>query len=914
MPFGYEATRLWKESLGTIEDDQYDTARTRLRAAYLLFRDRAAQLAGEIPQDLRDYTVHDITHSDALWELADYISGPKIELTPTEGFVLGGAFLIHDLGMALASFPGGIAELMSQPNWTEILSSCVSEGLGRPADTEDLKRPTSDALEQAKRIALRENHARHAAGLALQSWSVPGGTSYHLIENEELRENYGNLIGRIAASHGWGIDRLVSEFPRNPKDAIGAPVDCPDEWKVDPLKLACLLRLADAAHLDSRRAPGFLRAIRRPAGLADAHWAFQGHLQRPRLEEDYLVYTASRPFTIDEASPWWLCFETLQMVDKELHSVDALMIDCSRDRMAARSVKGADSPFRLSSLIPTEGWAPVDARVEVTNVPSLIKKLGGASLYGEKHDVALRELIQNASDASLALSAIAGAPTGPIEIRLTERGGSWYLEVVDNGIGMSRQVMTGPLLDFGSSYWGSQLMRTEAPGLAATGFRAVGRFGIGFYSAFMLGSAIKVVSRRFDEAVNDARALEFFDGLYSRPIIRKASREEQRFSSGTSVCIRLASDPYSPDELLDSDQGRRSLAELCASIAPGLPCDLVVTEPGQPQQTCVKANDWKSIEPEKLAIRLTEDWQFETRGDIGLNDVATRLRTIERDGAIIARATLAPGSRKILMPDGETRKIKGVLTSHGLQISELDEVVGIFEGNPTTAARSKGNVLANPDELAKWGSEQVKLWKDEINSYPLDNEVDFLIRLGAAIDEGIYVCCCREGYLDLAGLRTWAENRDRVVAVSTEEVDVEDWGDGAFFWDRTFHGRLDLDVNTLITPWSVGAEGWSFLPDIFPDKRWKPLRANEYSRANNSRHWWYFNQKRIGGVIVKCIAESWGKNLEPFLEGFTAFYFGDGQIDIPVMGAGEGASAIINCEWVAEKDSSKRGGGKECSG
>src|SRR5712664_4228459 len=83
LSFGYEETRLWKLSLGGRADDSYNDDRTRLRTAYYSFRKLAAILAAEIPQDLREYTVHDATHLDALWELADLIGGPAIALTPT---------------------------------------------------------------------------------------------------------------------------------------------------------------------------------------------------------------------------------------------------------------------------------------------------------------------------------------------------------------------------------------------------------------------------------------------------------------------------------------------------------------------------------------------------------------------------------------------------------------------------------------------------------------------------------------------------------------------------------------------------------------------------------------------------------------------------------------------------------------
>ena len=530
MPSGYDDTRLWCSSLGGQRNDPDEKARGNLRNAYFNLRERAAILAAEIPQDLREYTVHDATHLDALWELADDIGGQDISLTPTEAFVLGGAFLLHDLGMGLAAWPDGLNALMKDPSWTDILATTISELLGRPATAADLANPSSDSLEQAKQTILRERHAAHAVELGLISWTSPAnGNRYYLIEDEDLRATFGSLIGRIAASHWWTIDQVAAQFA---DITIGAPVNCPKSWVVDPLKLSCLLRLADAAHIDARRAPRFLMAIRSPRGVAEEHWTFQSHLHKPQVTGDRLVYTSAHPFSQIESKAWWLCFDTLQMIDRELHSVDALLFDKSRTRMAARSVKGADSPFRLCSLIPTDGWTPVDARVVVSNVPALARMLGGVSLYGSKLQAALRELIQNASDASRALAALTSINPPGIKVALRHEDDSWWLDIIDHGIGMSQQVLAGPLLDFGRTYWGSQLMRQESPGLAASDFRPAGRYGIGFYSAFMLGDTINVVSRRYDAAASDTRVLVFASGLEDRPIIRPARPDEMLIGTG----------------------------------------------------------------------------------------------------------------------------------------------------------------------------------------------------------------------------------------------------------------------------------------------------------------------------------------------------------------------------------------------
>src|SRR5229473_3540610 len=101
----FESTSLWTRTLALqSEPDTSQVERERLRNAFLSFRDRASMVAAEIARDLPDYTVHDITHLDALWHLAHLIAGSGYSITPAEAFVLGGAFLTHDLGNGLAAY------------------------------------------------------------------------------------------------------------------------------------------------------------------------------------------------------------------------------------------------------------------------------------------------------------------------------------------------------------------------------------------------------------------------------------------------------------------------------------------------------------------------------------------------------------------------------------------------------------------------------------------------------------------------------------------------------------------------------------------------------------------------------------------------------------------------------------------
>jgi hypothetical protein len=81
MAYLFEQTALWNRSLGPRSNDEHQHARERLRTALLIMRSNTAHLVKFIPKDCEGLTVHDVTHLDALWEMADMIAGNEFDLT-----------------------------------------------------------------------------------------------------------------------------------------------------------------------------------------------------------------------------------------------------------------------------------------------------------------------------------------------------------------------------------------------------------------------------------------------------------------------------------------------------------------------------------------------------------------------------------------------------------------------------------------------------------------------------------------------------------------------------------------------------------------------------------------------------------------------------------------------------------------
>jgi Histidine kinase-, DNA gyrase B-, and HSP90-like ATPase len=696
----FRQTWLWRQAFGTPRTDTTTEEQDFFRTQYLSVRERVAHLVSRIAVDLPGMTVHDISHLDALWGTASSVAEGAINVNPAEAFVLGTSILLHDAAMSLAAYPGGLAEVSTTIAWKDAVARLALSLEEAGGERFDLANPPDAVVQRIVPDVLRRLHAERAEDLAEQAWPTADGSQVYLVEDSELRRFYGPTIGQIAHSHWWSVQKLEQEFSEDLGALANRTIN-----RVDRVKLACLLRVADALHLDSRRAPRFLRAITQPSGTSVLHWSFQERLAAPHIDLDAVVFTTGQPFGREDAEAWWLAYDTLNAVDRELRDVDLLLQGRGREVLKARRVKGAGSPEILARSIQTRGWRPVDARLQVSDVPRIVENLGGSKLYGNDPTVALRELIQNAADAIQARRKYQKRPAswGLITVGLRSQGDRVWLVVEDNGIGMSEQVLTGPLLDFGTSFWRSPLAMEEFPGLMAAGMHAIGRFGIGFFSVFMLGPIVRVYSRRCDKGQDTGRLLEFRGGTSARPILSPSAGDPVPIDGGTRVEVLLKDDPHQTGGLLhiNSPSHRTmSLAALIGAVAPNLDVAIeTLVEEGA--QTVVRPGDWLKISDFDLVHRLNPT----------LNRSAAETPKADRalmqpiEGAtnqVFGRAFISP-SRYSFSPDG------GWVTISGLRAARVHNVEGVLVGEAVTAARDSAQPLATKEALAQWASKQAQM-------------------------------------------------------------------------------------------------------------------------------------------------------------------------------------------------------------
>ena len=159
------------------------------------------------------------------------------------------------------------------------------------------------------------------------------------------------------------------------------------------------------------------------------------------------------------------------------------------------------------------------------------------SIYSNK-EIFLREIISNASDAIdkyrfLSLKEENGLKTKEHKIRITLNKDEKYIEISDDGIGMTKgelETNLGTIAKSGSKEFLSKLKESEDK----KDIGIIGQFGVGFYSAFMVAKKVEVLTKSYK--CDEAYMFES-DGIETYSI-----EEAQREESGSTIRIYLKDD------------------------------------------------------------------------------------------------------------------------------------------------------------------------------------------------------------------------------------------------------------------------------------------------------------------------------------------------------------------------------------
>jgi molecular chaperone HtpG len=404
------------------------------------------------------------------------------------------------------------------------------------------------------------------------------------------------------------------------------------------------------------------------------------------------------------------------------------------------------------------------------------------SVYSEK-SVFLRELIANAADAcerlryeAIAEPALLADDPKP-RITIVVDAGKRQLTVQDNGIGMSRDEMAEALGTIARSGTRAFLDRIEAArGSGGDEESAlIGRFGVGFYSAFMVADRVDVISRR---AGTDAAFLWSSDGKGSFTVSPANAAEAPR--RGTRVVLQLMENAKEYTE-------RLTIEQLVKAQSGHVPVPIAIVE--KPGAEAAEITDGAALWAKPKSEITAADYTDFYRSVAGQFDEPALTIHFHAEGRQDYTTLLfVPGSRPFDLFDPDRkgriklyvkrvfitdeadvvprylRFLRGIIDSADLPLNVSREKI---QESPLLAAIKKGTtsrVLGELERLAdKEPAAYAKIWDI----------------FGAVLKEGIYEDFeRRDALLALARFRTtgsvdgWRSLKDYVGALKTNQTAI----------------------------------------------------------------------------------------------------------------------------------------------
>ncbi|MDT0554390.1 molecular chaperone HtpG [Patiriisocius hiemis] len=170
--------------------------------------------------------------------------------------------------------------------------------------------------------------------------------------------------------------------------------------------------------------------------------------------------------------------------------------------------------------------------VSVENIFPLIKKF----LYSD-HEIFLRELISNATDATLKLKHLTNIGEASVEygnpmIEVKVDKDNKKIHIIDQGIGMTKDEVEKYINQIAFS--GAEEFIEKYKDKQGDDAGIIGHFGLGFYSAFMVASKVEIITKSYKD---EPAAHWTCDGSPNYTL-----EETDKTERGTEIILHIAED------------------------------------------------------------------------------------------------------------------------------------------------------------------------------------------------------------------------------------------------------------------------------------------------------------------------------------------------------------------------------------
>ncbi len=187
--------------------------------------------------------------------------------------------------------------------------------------------------------------------------------------------------------------------------------------------------------------------------------------------------------------------------------------------------------------------------VNTTDIFPIIKKW----LYSE-HDIFIRELVSNACDAITKRSTLARAngselPTGEVKVAIDKNAKT--ITISDNGIGMTEEEVEKYIAQLAFS--GAEEFVQKMKESETTKDEIIGKFGLGFYSAFMVADKVEINSLSMTSGSTPTKWVCDGDTDYE-------FNESEKTEVGTEIILHINEESA---DFLNSHKTRSTLTRYC---------------------------------------------------------------------------------------------------------------------------------------------------------------------------------------------------------------------------------------------------------------------------------------------------------------------------------------------------------------
>lgn len=473
-----------------------------------------------------EFTNHGIDHINQVLQTAAYLISKESYqyLNSKDVTVLIASIVLHDIGMHLT--PDGLEKMLTggydawrinafdKFSWSEIWMDFFQEAKRFNDDQRrdifgdvnvEIEEPNLKTLDSYTiRIYgefLRRNHHRLAHEIALGGFPSKIGEENILLP-QELDVSIKDLSGLVARSHGINLratfDYLESLFQDAWKNPFGIKV----------IYLMVVLRIADYIQIQSGRAPKVILKTKL--------------LQSPKSRTEWEKHNSIKDINTRTDDP-----ERIFVIADPVNNIiflelERLFKDIQREFDLSWAVLGEaygrDEEFNKLKIkfrrirsnldnkdIFSERVRYIPEKIVFDADPELLKLLIGP-LYGEDPKYGIRELLQNSIDAIKEREYLLQNAdqkqhyVGLVSFTIEIKDESVFLEIKDNGIGMTKYTLINYFFRAGASFRKSMAWKKNFVHEGKVKVIKTGRFGVGVLAAFLIGDEFELTTRYFSES------------------------------------------------------------------------------------------------------------------------------------------------------------------------------------------------------------------------------------------------------------------------------------------------------------------------------------------------------------------------------------------------------------------------------